>query len=73
MGKSAARMGDMAKTCNDPADLPTGTFIAAGTVLINKMPAAKQGDTIVGVDIHIIMIPTPGGRFPPLFLTPSAG
>jgi len=27
-------------------------------------PAAKQGDQIVGVDIHIIMMPTPGGPVP---------
>mgnify|MGYP006309661785 CR=1 FL=1 len=33
-GKPAARMGDTAKTCNDPADLPVGTVIAAGTVMI---------------------------------------
>jgi uncharacterized Zn-binding protein involved in type VI secretion len=33
-GKSAARMGDPAMTCNDPADLPAGTVIASGTVLI---------------------------------------
>lgn len=33
-GKGAARMGDPAMTCNDPADLPVGTVIAAGTVLI---------------------------------------
>lgn len=33
-GKAAARMGDMATTCNDPSDLPLGTVIAAGTVLI---------------------------------------
>ncbi len=33
-GKGAARMGDTAETCNDPADLPVGTVIAAGTVLI---------------------------------------
>lgn len=33
-GKAAARMGDMATTCNDPSDLPVGTVIAAGTVLI---------------------------------------
>ena len=64
MGKPAARMGDTAKTCNDPTDLPVGTVIAAGTVLINGMPAAKQGDKIVGVDIHIIMIPSPGGPVP---------
>ncbi|MFY9271085.1 MAG: PAAR domain-containing protein [Candidatus Manganitrophaceae bacterium] len=33
-GKMAARMGDMAMTCNDPADLPAGKVIAVGTVLI---------------------------------------
>jgi len=32
--KPAARMGDMALTCNDPVDLPIGNVIAAGTVLI---------------------------------------
>lgn len=33
-GKPAARNGDPALTCNDPADLPAGTVVAAGTVLI---------------------------------------
>lgn len=33
-GKAAARNGDIADTCNDPADLPAGTVVAAGTVLI---------------------------------------
>lgn len=33
-GKAAARMGDPAMTCNDPSDLPAGTVIASGTVLI---------------------------------------
>ena len=33
-GKPAARNGDTAMTCNDPADLPAGTVVAAGTVLI---------------------------------------
>jgi len=33
-GKMAARNGDTAMTCNDPADLPAGTIIAAGTVMI---------------------------------------
>ena len=33
-GKSAARNGDTAATCNDPTDLPVGTVIAVGTVLI---------------------------------------
>ena len=27
-------------------------------------PAAKQGDKITAVDIHIIMIPSPGGPVP---------
>lgn len=33
-GKPAGRLGDMAETCNDPGDLPVGTVIATGTVLI---------------------------------------
>lgn len=33
-GKAAARSGDTAKTCNDPSDLPAGTVIASGNVLI---------------------------------------
>ncbi|HEX7182494.1 MAG TPA: PAAR domain-containing protein [Thermoanaerobaculia bacterium] len=33
-GKPAARNGDKAMTCNDPADLPAGTIVAAGTVFI---------------------------------------
>lgn len=33
-GKAAARMGDTAETCNDPADMPIGTVIAMGMVLI---------------------------------------
>lgn len=33
-GKDAARNGDMAETCNDPADLPVGQVIAVGTVMI---------------------------------------
>lgn len=32
--KPAARMGDTAMTCNDPADLPVGTVVAVGNVLI---------------------------------------
>jgi len=27
-------------------------------------PAAKQGDMIVAMDIHIVMVPTPGGPVP---------
>jgi uncharacterized Zn-binding protein involved in type VI secretion len=33
-GKAAARNGDKAETCNDPVNLPVGTIIAVGTVLI---------------------------------------
>jgi uncharacterized Zn-binding protein involved in type VI secretion len=33
-GKMIARQGDPVTTCNDPADLPVGQVIAAGTVLI---------------------------------------
>jgi len=33
-GKMAARNGDIAMTCNDPSDLPGGTVMAVGTVLI---------------------------------------
>jgi uncharacterized Zn-binding protein involved in type VI secretion len=32
--KPAARSSDQALTCNDPTDLPSGTVVAAGTVLI---------------------------------------
>jgi len=33
-GKMAARNGDTAETCNDPSNLPVGTVIAVGTVMI---------------------------------------
>ena len=33
-GKMAARNGDIAMTCNDPSDLPGGTVMAVGTVII---------------------------------------
>lgn len=33
-GKPAARNGDVAMTCNDPADMPVGTVVAASTVLV---------------------------------------
>jgi uncharacterized Zn-binding protein involved in type VI secretion len=33
-GNPAARSGDTATTCNDPADLPIGSVVAAGTVMI---------------------------------------
>lgn len=33
-GKPAARNGDKAITCNDPSDLPAGTVVAGGNVLV---------------------------------------
>lgn len=33
-GKPAARAGDQAMTCNDPAPLPVGTVVAVSTVMI---------------------------------------
>jgi uncharacterized Zn-binding protein involved in type VI secretion len=33
-GKAAARNGDTAETCNDPSDLPAGTVVAVGTVMM---------------------------------------
>lgn len=33
-GKAAARLGDPADTCADPADAPNGTVIGTGTVLV---------------------------------------
>jgi uncharacterized Zn-binding protein involved in type VI secretion len=33
-GKAAARNGDKAMTCNDPADMPAGTVVAVGKVFI---------------------------------------
>jgi len=33
-GKPAARNGDKVLTCNDPADVPVGTVVTVGTVLI---------------------------------------
>ena len=33
-GKMAARAGDTVRTCNDPADAPTSSIVAAGTVMI---------------------------------------
>ncbi|MBC6459914.1 PAAR domain-containing protein [Actinomadura sp. HBU206391] len=33
-GKGLARNGDTVLTCNDPADAPVGSIVAAGTVLV---------------------------------------
>jgi uncharacterized Zn-binding protein involved in type VI secretion len=36
-------------------------------------PAAKQGDMVVGVDIHIYNIPSPGGPVPTPLPSPFSG
>lgn len=33
-GRAAARAGDAVTTCNDPADAPMGSIMAAGSVLV---------------------------------------
>ncbi|MEA2933134.1 MAG: hypothetical protein QOI56_1919 [Actinomycetota bacterium] len=33
-GQAAARVGDPCLTCNDPSDLPAGTIVGGGTVLV---------------------------------------
>lgn len=36
-------------------------------------PAAKQGDQIIAVDIHIVMVPSPGGPVPTPLPHPFSG
>ena len=36
-------------------------------------PAAKQGDSVVGIDVHIVMMPTPGGTVPTPLPNPFNG
>lgn len=36
-------------------------------------PAAKKGDQVVGIDTHVIMIPSPGGPIPTPMPLPCAG
>lgn len=36
-------------------------------------PSAKQGDSVVGIDVHIVMIPSPGGPVPTPLPTPFSG
>ena len=36
-------------------------------------PAAKQGDQVIATDIHIVMIPSPGGPIPTPLPNPFAG
>jgi len=36
-------------------------------------PAAKQGDQVTGMDIHIVMIPSPGGPVPTPLPHPFSG
>ena len=37
------------------------------------LPGAKQGDKVVGVDTHVIMIPSPGGPVPTPMPMPFSG
>ena len=37
------------------------------------LPAAKQGDRVLATDIHIVMIPTPGGPVPTPLPHPYTG
>lgn len=36
-------------------------------------PAATQGDMVVGIDIHVVMIPSPGGPIPTPLPSPFVG
>lgn len=36
-------------------------------------PAAKQGDAVVGVDTHVVMIPSPAGPIPTPMIMPFSG
>ena len=36
-------------------------------------PAAKQGDKIVGIDTHVLMVPSPGGPVPTPTPMPFSG
>ena len=40
---------------------------------MSDQPAAKQGDMIVGLDTHILMIPSPGGPVPTPMPMPFSG
>jgi len=37
------------------------------------MPAAKEGDHVIAVDIHVVMIPSPGGPIPTPLPNPFNG
>ncbi|XXT39298.1 hypothetical protein WMF13_40875 [Sorangium sp. So ce513] len=36
-------------------------------------PAAKQGDKVVGIDTHVVMLPSPGGPVPTPAPLPFSG
>ncbi|MBI4917941.1 MAG: PAAR domain-containing protein [Acidobacteria bacterium] len=38
-----------------------------------SQPIAKEGDTVTGTDIHIVMVPSPGGPVPTPMPGPFAG
>lgn len=40
---------------------------------MSDKPAAKQGDTIVGTDTHVLMVPSPGGPVPTPTPMPFSG
>ncbi len=40
---------------------------------MSEKPAAKQGDTIVGTDVHVLMVPSPGGPVPTPTPMPFSG
>ena len=38
-----------------------------------RLPAAKQNDQVVGIDIHIVMVPSPSGAVPTPLPHPFSG
>ncbi|MCC6526094.1 MAG: hypothetical protein IT373_25835 [Polyangiaceae bacterium] len=38
-----------------------------------SQPAAKEGDEVVGSDIHVVMVPSPGGPVPTPLASPFKG
>jgi len=41
--------------------------------LVSGKPAAKKGDKIVGIDTHVLMVPSPGGPVPAPTPMPFSG
>jgi uncharacterized Zn-binding protein involved in type VI secretion len=40
---------------------------------MSEPPAAKQGDPIIGLDTHVVLIPSPGGPIPTPMPMPFSG